>query len=65
MKMKYLRKPVIEMAKKEVAKFNPAFFEIQDFFDHCFNRFDLFCVQDADHFVDEHNNAYLEIMRNI
>jgi len=56
MKMKYLKKPIIEQAKKDVAKFNPAFFDMQEFFDYCFNSFDLFCVKDADHFADEHNN---------
>ena len=63
--MKYLRKPQIEQAKREVAKFNPAFFDLQELWDYFYNKFDLFCVQDAEHFVDDHNNAYLEVMRGI
>ena len=43
-KMRYLRKPQIEQAKKEVSKFNPAFFELSEIWDYYYNKFDLFCV---------------------
>jgi len=43
-KKKQLLQPMVLVVKRRVQAFNPAFFDIGDFIDHFFNRYDHFVL---------------------
>jgi len=64
-KLRYVDKPSAEIAKARCNTFNAAYFEISEYFDYLWNKLDLYCAQDCDHFLDEGPNSFGEAMRRI
>lgn len=46
-------------------EFNIAYFEISEWFDNLSNKFDLYVIEQCDHFLDDGTNSFLESMRSI
>lgn len=65
MKLKYLNKPLVETTLKRVQKFEVAYFELTELFDHYSNKFDLFVLRDCEHYFDDDRNPYLDVTRSI
>jgi hypothetical protein len=65
MKLRYLTKPLIEQTSKRVEKFDPSYFELTEFVDHYWNKFDLFVLRDCEHYIDDDRNPYMDVMRSV
>ena len=57
--------PKIEYIKERMGKFNPALFVLTDIVDYSQDQFDLFLIEDCDHFSQINKNQYTNIMRQI
>jgi hypothetical protein len=63
---------MVESIKERIAKFDDAYFEITDYWDHMADKFDLFVITGCEHFITIDNagisgesNAYAEVFRQI
>lgn len=64
--------PMVDVINSRMMRFNPAYFEITEIFDHLTDKFDLFVITGCLHFVGVKNagvsgesNAYVEVMRAV
>ena len=62
--------PMVEVINERLVRFNPAYFEITEIWDHLADEFDMFVITGCEHFIDVQNagvngecNAYVEVMR--
>ena len=63
--MRAIRKSFIAIAKKNIKDFDPAAFEMAEWFDLYWYKFDLFVAEDCDHFISTEDNPYMETMMKI
>jgi hypothetical protein len=63
---------MVESINYRMNKFNPAYFEISEIWDHMSDKFDLFVITGCEHYTTVENagvngeaNAYVEVMRSI
>jgi len=64
-KVRMIDKPTSELAANRVRSFNPAYFEISEYFDHIWNVFELYSSKECDHFIDEGPNSFGDAMRSV
>jgi len=65
MKLRYLNKPLVDQVSKRVQKFDFAYFEMTEWFDHFWNRFELFVLRDCEHYFEDDRNPYVDVTRSI
>ena len=63
--LKQLKRPVIEVYMNKAKNFNPAFFDLNEWYENLHNKLDLFTVRDCEHFLNEGKCSITEVMRSI
>lgn len=64
-KLRLLEKPDGLKAFESVERFNMAYFESYEMFDHMYSLCELYLVQKCDHLSDEGHNTFPDSMRSI
>jgi len=64
-KERTLTKPMLHVVKKRIQAFNPVHYEMSEYLDHQLNKFDLFILQDCEHFLEEDDNQYMDLCRSM
>mmetsp|Transcript_1301 Transcript_1301/g.1621 ORF Transcript_1301/g.1621 Transcript_1301/m.1621 type:complete len:198 (+) Transcript_1301:1468-2061(+) len=63
-KMHY-KEPQANLVKFRVQSFNPAWFDVPEYFDYMADSFDHFLIGSCAHFTDKRNNLYVDVMRDV